>query len=138
MIGLNFEAWSLGLGNLVTAKTKQRDDDKADTAQQHGRGNYNSRLAFSILSNEEEANLSVEYKLSNCFNLKFPERQNAPKFCHHMQDKVPLLVSRKHHGPTNQSWWIVGNMGSNSSRQHGCHGCYGPIWGQDDFQNGDS
>jgi hypothetical protein len=68
MTGFDFEAWSLGLGNLITAKTKQRDNDKADTPQQHGRGKYNSRLAFSHLSNEKEANPMAEYKLSNCLH----------------------------------------------------------------------
>jgi hypothetical protein len=66
MIGLNFEAWSLGFCNLVTAKTKQRDDNEADTMQHHhGRGKHDNRRSFSHLSNEEEASLGVEYKLSN-------------------------------------------------------------------------
>jgi hypothetical protein len=35
MIGLDFETWSLGLGNLVTAKTKQ-SNDKGDIMRQRG------------------------------------------------------------------------------------------------------
>jgi hypothetical protein len=135
MIGFNFETWSLSFGNSITAKTKQtRDNNKADTPQQHSRGKNNIWLAFSYLLNEKEASPRVEYKSSNCLNLKFPGWQNAPNFCHDMKDKLPLSVSRrfpeasrKHLGPTRKSWWIVGSMGSRSGRWCGCHGHRGAI-----------
>jgi hypothetical protein len=97
---------------------------------QHAKVNFATNKLDSLL----HIYLRVEYKLSNCSNLKLPGWQNATNFCHCTHDKLPLSVGRrlakvirKHHGPTDWSWWTVGTLGSRRGCQSGHHGCHGPI-----------